>query len=159
MKSLISSMLIILLLGICSKAFSDTSLSECLGLRGFSGSPVDVLKQNIEKYNNILKSNPSGNYANLALGILYFEMYNSPGNTDTNAVNESIGCTEKFLEKDMDNPIGLLYNGLAHGIIARNSKDIFVKIKEGPIVGDELDRAVKHRGLCGEFRIQIIPLL
>ncbi len=109
-----------------------TTFEECYSL---GMSPIwsnESIHQLIAEYEAKLKSDNSDYFAYLALGILYFNLASPASTHEGGSVQKLLDYTDKFLDKEPDNSLALIYNGLGHGFIARDTSEsnLLVKLTE-----------------------------
>ena len=131
-----------ILTGFAVAAFS-TTFQDCFAVGKYFGNDPAVIHEKINEFESKLKADPSDNYANLALGILYSALATPADKPEKDAGKKAIQYTDTFLKKEPDNSLALIYNGLGHGFIARDSKNPIVKMSEVNKSSAICDKAVK----------------
>jgi hypothetical protein len=135
-----------------------TTLDDCLKLdRYFLESPGNI-HQKIAGYQAKLKKIRNDNYSCLAIGILYFGLASPKNNYEDGAAQNEIDYTGKFLAKEKNNPMALIYNGMGHALFARDySTNMIQLVYEANIAVGICDRAVKFAaGKPYEWNIRFI---
>jgi tetratricopeptide (TPR) repeat protein len=134
-----------------------TTQDECGTLWQYFGKKPAEVYQKIGDYQAKLKADSNDYYADLAVGILYFALAYPTDLHESNAATNVIAYTDKFLKQDKDNPLGLVYNGVAHGLLARDSDNVLVKMVEANNGSSTCDKAVKlSQGSSGEWYIRFM---
>ena len=134
-----------------------TTFDECSSLEMFFGKGPAALHQKIGEYEARLKADSGDYYADLALGILYFGLAYPADNNEKGAGQKAIDYTDKFLSREHDNPLAMIYNGGGHGFIARDSGNIFVKMLEvNKALGIEDKAVTLAQGKSYEWNIRFL---
>ncbi len=144
MKKIVISALVFLFI-YSGKLFS-TTFDDCY-LLSISNDKTTIPRK-IAEYEAKLKTDDTDYYSYLALGILYCNM---------SSTSNIIYYTDKFLAKVPGNPLALIYNGLGHAFVARDTPDfdVFKKYTEINKACDNCDRAVfLAAGKTYEWRIR-----
>lgn len=141
MKSIIVAIMLVCMYA--ARLFPAT-FDECNSLGIYFGKSPDAIHQKIADYETKLKMDASDYYNDLAIGILYCALASSSDNHEEGAAQKGIDYTGKFLARDHDNPLALIYNGLGHGFIARDSGNPIVKMLEANNGIGICDKAVKN---------------
>lgn len=124
-----------------SKAF-PTTFEECYSLGIAPRNDTSHIHLKIDEYEAKLKADPADYYSDLALGILYYALAAPVNSHEEGSVQKLIDYTDKFLAREPDNPLALVYNGVGHGITARDAPDSNMTLKI-----TEVNKAVKF---CNE---------
>ncbi len=134
-----------------------TTFDECSGLIMYFGKGPAVLHQKIGEYEKKLKTDSNDYYAELALGILYLPLAYPADSHESGALQKLIDYTGKFLAREPENPLALIYNGEGHGLAARDTNDLLVKIFEANKGVEVCDKAVKlAAGKSYEWNIRFL---
>ncbi len=127
---------------LCTGTAFSTSWEDCRALGSAFAKDSNQIHGMIDDYEAKLKTDPSDYYSGLAVGILYFTLA-VPEKPESGAADKAAGYIERFLEKEKGDPLALIYSGLAHGLIARDSPNPVVKMIDGNKSFDICDRAVR----------------
>ncbi len=134
-----------------------TTFEECALLGAYYGRGPSVLHQMIAGYEEKLKNDSNDNLANLAIGILYFGLASPSDNHEDGAAAKVVNYTDRFLSKEKDDPLGLIYNGVSHGFLARDSGFFITKMIEANKGINICDKAVAlAKGKTGEWNIRFM---
>ncbi len=137
-------------------AFS-TDYKECFDLGLYFGKEPAAIHQKIDEYQAKLKNDSKDYYADLAVGVLYSALSSPFDNPEEGASKEVVEYTEKFLKIEPANTLGLIYNGLGHSLISRDSSNVIVKVFEVNKASDVFDQAVKlSKGAENEWYIRFM---
>ncbi len=127
----------------CFTAGFSTTFDECYDLGQFFSKDSTNVHQKITHYEDLLKADPSDYYADLAIGILYTSLARLADSPEKGANKKALEYTDKFLKKEGDNSLGLIYNGLANGLVARDSINPITKMSGVSKSSAMCDKAVK----------------
>ncbi len=120
----------------------STDFQECFSLNSYFNLSQAEIQPKIKEYEQRLVSDPQDYYANLAIGILYTAISSPGDNPDLVASQNIIKYTEKFLKREPGNPFALVYLGLGHSLVSRDSNNPVVKIFEVNNAISTFDKAV-----------------
>ncbi len=110
-----------LLVFLCASAVFSTDFRECFSLNSFYDSSLADTQVKIGEYEKKLLVNPGDYYADLAIGILYEDISASGRNPDPSYSINVVKYTEKFLRRSPDDPFAMVYLGLGHSLVCRDS--------------------------------------
>ena len=125
-------------------AFSfATDYEECFKLNESYNLSTSAVHEQIVMYELRLKQDKNDYYANLAIAILYTVLASPMENPEDGASGKIIPYTAKFEAKEKNNSLELVYSGMGHSLMARDSKNMFVKLAEVSKAISIFDRNVK----------------
>ncbi len=131
---------------IAASSMFSTDFDECFGLNNYFNYSREKIRAKITEYEQRLIGDPKDYYADLAIGILYTALSSSGENPDITNSRNIVSHVEKFLNKEKENPFAMVYLGLGHSLVSRDSKDGLEKFFEVNNAISIFDNAVRIAG-------------
>jgi hypothetical protein len=119
-----------------------TDDEECFALNSYFNKTAAVIHQTIDEYTARLSSNPGDYYANLAIAILYSALSSPMDSPEAGASGKVVEYASKFQKKEPNNSLGLIYLGLGHSLVSRDSKKPITQLLEVKKAISVFDKAV-----------------